>query len=119
MLCVVKWPADGATSGPEAYVNKYRNGWVAAVASIKATVEELKKAKGKKGSYIPTGADHTHKCLSLWVFYGSFWCCGRVAPCLPRLRYAVMWNLFVQMEGWEGLGSLPCFVVCWVVQLKG
>ncbi|GAB4819339.1 hypothetical protein N2152v2_006385 [Parachlorella kessleri] len=51
-------PPDANTegpSGPEGYVNRYKNGWAAATNHIRTTVEELRRAKGKKGSYVPTG----------------------------------------------------------------
>ena len=52
--------------GPEGYVNKYRNGWAAAANHIRTTVEELKRAKGKKGTYIPTGVCHWHMRRVKW-----------------------------------------------------
>lgn len=43
--------------GPNQYVNKYRNGWTAAISAIKAAVDEAKRKKTatKGGLWIPTG----------------------------------------------------------------
>lgn len=47
-------PAEGAT-GPEAYSNRYRNGWGSAAVAVKSTVEDAKKRKLKGGLRVPTG----------------------------------------------------------------
>jgi len=81
------WPLEeGVVSGPEGYLNKYRNGWSAAAYAIRVTIDEAKRRKEStrmksNGTWIPTGT------------------CGRVTVAKHPEPLTVSKYQWVQMQG--------------------
>jgi DDT domain/WSTF, HB1, Itc1p, MBD9 motif 1 len=71
-------------TGPEAYLNRYRNAWTASSIALRATIEENKRKKVKGKLTIPTGT------------------CGRLV--VPKLPEQMPLSRFpwVQMQGRPG-----------------
>lgn len=95
-------------AGAMAYLNRYRSSWGAAAAARNAAVEECKRAKGKKGSYIPTGGRVCGGVLG----WGRRGCCilrgGRLHQGLSGVSQGLAGALpeFVQPNGLGGLLSV-------------
>lgn len=50
-----KWPEEASSAGADGYMNKYRNGWSAAVTAVRSAVEDAKRRRHKGGIWVPTG----------------------------------------------------------------